>query len=267
MDRSRIGRVLRRALGALLVACLVVTAVAFYVYSPYLNLTAAPSGPRGSARPSEPTPPETPAASPGPSSTRAPSPTTQTAEGDLPPGPGGQQPGVRLVATLRATGVFEVTETVRLVAPVRSLTLAPPDLRAASRDLRSAHPKATELVVRADGKPVKLSRRTVQRSTVIALLRATDRFEIRYQLHGSYRVSEPSSAGRAVGAVAPLIRKQPGNLPVAVTVRGEAVRNLGCVGLPVDEQACIAGEPPNARVKHNLPLRAALVQVQMDLET
>jgi hypothetical protein len=247
------------------VACLVVTAAAFYIYSPYLSLTAAPSGPRASAGAWSNPPSETRTALPAPSSTPASSPTTQAPEGDLPPGPGGQQPGIRLVATVLATGVFEVTETVRLAAPVSSLTLAPPDLRAASGNLRAARPRANELVVRVDGRRVNLPRRTVRRPTTIALRRPTDRFEISYELHGSVRISRPSSAGRALGAVAPLISRQPGDLPVAVTVRGEAVRNLGCVRLPVDEQACLTGQRPNVRVNRDLPLRAALVQVQLDL--
>lgn len=241
-------------------ACLVVTAVAFYAYSPYLSITAAPSGPRpatagssGASTASDPSP-------------TAPSPSGQAPDGDRARDPGRSSPGVRLVATVLAKGVFEVTETVRLPAPVAHLTLAPPDLHAASGDLRSARPVATQLEVRVAGKRVRLAGRTVRRSTTIRLDRAASRFEIRYELHGSVRVNHPSSSGRALGAVAPLLRRQPGDLPVAVIVHGEAVRNLGCVAMPVDQQACFAGERPNARVNRNLPLRAALVQVQLDLK-
>ena len=58
----------------------------------------------------------------------------------------------------------------------------------------------------------------------------------------------------------------PGDSSVAITVHGQAVRNLGCVRLSVDQQACIAGKRPNAHVNRNLPFRAALVQVQLDLK-
>ena len=203
-------------------ACLGAAALAFCTYSPYLSLSADPSGSRTSAGPSSSALPSTP-------STPAFPPTTHASQGDLPPVPGGQQPGIRLVATVLAKGVIQLSETVRLAAPVTTLTLAPPDLRSAGGDLRSARPVATELVVRADGKRVQLPRRTVRRATT-------------------------------------LVSRQSDDLPVAVTVRGEAVRNLGCVQLPVGQQACFAGRRPNARANRTLPLRAALVQVQLDLQ-
>jgi len=143
----------------------------------------------------------------------------------------------------------------------------PPDLGAASRDLRSTRPFATEVVFRADEQQsVRPPRGRVQRPTTVALSQPTDRFEIRYVLRGSVRHNKPSSAGRALGAVGPMTSQMPGDSPVAIAVLGEAVRNLGCVRLPVDQQACIAGERPNARVNRNLPFRAALVQVQLDLK-
>jgi hypothetical protein len=260
------GRVLRRAFGGLLVAALLITALAFYTYSPYLSLAAAPDGPATSTTPSSGAPSGTSSASSAPSSTRSPLPRAASPDRNLPPGPGGQQPGIRLVATVLPGGVFEVIETVRLAAPVSHLTLAPPDLRGAGRALRSARPYASDVVVRAGEQRAEPPRGTVRRATTVALGRPTDRFQVRYHLHDSVRHNKPSSAGRALGAVAPLTSRLPGDLPVAVAVRGEAVRNLGCVGLPVDQWACFAGKRPNVRVNRNLPLRAALVQVQLDLE-
>jgi hypothetical protein len=261
------GRVLRRSFGGLLVAALLLTAFAFYTYSPYLSLTAAPDGLATTAAPSASAPPDPSTASPAPSSTAVPSPTAGAPDRDLPPGPGGQEPGIRLVATVRPSGVFEVIETVRLAAPVSRVTLSPPNLRAASRTLQSTHPFAAEVVVRADEQQsVRPPRSRVQRATTLALSQPTDRFEIRYVLRGSVRYNKPSSAGRALGAVAPLTSRLPDDFPVAITVRGRAVRNLGCVRLSVDQWACMAGERPNARVNRSLPFRAALVQVQLDLQ-
>ena len=56
MDGSRLGHVLRRALGGLLVCGLLVTALAFYTYSPYLMLTAATGRPAAAGPASSPTP-------------------------------------------------------------------------------------------------------------------------------------------------------------------------------------------------------------------
>jgi len=260
------GRVLRRALGGLVVSGLLVTALAFYVYSPYLSLTSTQDGPATSAESGLSTLPGKTTAVSTSSPTPIPSPTAPAREAGSPSSAGGRQPGLRLVATVLAGGVFEVTETVRLPAPVSTLTLAPPDLRAAGGDLRSAHPMATDVVVRVDDQSVPLPRGTVQRATTIAFHRPTDRFEIRYRLHGSVRVNRPSTAGRAVGAVAPLASRLPGDLPVAVAFRGEAVRNVSCVGLPLDQRTCFAGRRPNVRVDQNLPYRAALVLVQLDLQ-
>jgi hypothetical protein len=249
------------------VSALLVAALAFYTYSPYLSLTAGPGGLTPSAAPPTGPAPGPSPASATPSPTSSASSTAGSADSNLPPGPGGQEPGVRLVATVRPGRVFEVIETVRLAAPVTRVTLTPPDLSEASSRLRSTHPVATAVVIRADDQPaVRPPRSRVGRATTIELGYPTDRFEIRYRLHGSIRFNEPSSAGRALGAVAPLTRRLPPDAPVAVAVHGTAVQNLGCVALPPDQQACIDGEPPTARVNQNLPYRAAVVQVQLDLK-
>ena len=246
-------------------AGLLVTALAFYIYSPYLTLTAATGGTPASAGPATRVSAPAATGSAIPSSTPPPSATALAPDPDLPPGPGGQQPGIKLVATVLRGGVFEVTETVRLAAPVSRLTLAPPDLRAAGRGLRSAHPVATDLVVRAGDRSVRLPSRTVQHPTTVTLRRPTDRFEVRYRLHGTVRLNQPSSAGRALGAVGPLVSGLPPALPVAAFFEGEAVKNLRCAGLPVDQEACFAGHRPHVRVNQDLPYAAALVLVQLDL--
>jgi hypothetical protein len=256
-----LGHVLRRALGALLVAGLLVTALAFYIYSPYLTLTAATGGTAASAGPATSVSPPAESPSPVASSTRAPSPTAPAPESH----PSGHQTGIRLVATVRKGEVFDVTETVRLPAPVTELTLTPPDLRSAGRDLRAARPMVTGLAVRAGDHSVPLPRRTMQSATTVTLRQPADRFVVRYRLHGTIHLNKPSSAGRALGAVGPLVSGLPPELPVAASFPGAAVRNLRCAGLPVADQACIAAGRPPARVNQDLPLHAALVLVQLDL--
>ncbi len=254
------GRVLRRALGGLLICGLLVSALAYYTYSPYLMLTVRTGPPTTAERVSSPTPKAKGAP------TRTPTPVPETSDVDLPPGPGGREAGIGLVATVGPEQVFDVTETVRLPAPVTSLSLAPPDLRAVGGDLRSAHPYATDVVIRVNDRTVRPPGGTVRRATTVTVRRATDRFEVSYRLREAVRVSRPSWAGRAIGAVGPLVSQVTDDLPVAESVRGQAVSNVNCVRLPADQQTCFGGERPNVRVNQDLAYRDALVQVQLDLQ-
>ena len=184
VDGSRMGRVLRRALGGLLVFGLLVTALAYYTYSPYLMMPM-PAGPPTTAEPAlEPDgrlrrtrPPPTSA----PQLPRLPTLTCH------PDDPGGRDPGIRLVAAVGQDQVFEVTETVRLPEPVTSLTLLPPDLSAAGGDLRSARPVATEVKVRVNDRTVRPRPDGAARDDRDTCGEPTDRFEVRYRLQRSHR--------------------------------------------------------------------------------
>jgi hypothetical protein len=254
------GLVLRRALGGLLICGLLVSALAYFTYSPYLMMTVRTGPPTTAETVSSPTPraegAPTPTPTPGP----------KVSDADQLPGPGGREAGIRLVASVGPNQVFDVTETVRLPAPVTSLSLAPPDLRAVGGDLRSAHPYAIDVVIRVNDRTVRVSGNKVRRATTVTLRRATDRFEVKYRLRDAVRVSRPSWAGRAIGAVGPLVSQVPDDLPVAVFVPGKAVSNVNCVRLPADQQTCFGGERPNIQVNQNLAYRDALVQVQLDLQ-
>jgi hypothetical protein len=121
------------------------------------------------------------------------------------------------------------------------------------------------LKIAAGHRPVELSTRTVRRTMVVQLAQPADLFELRYRLRGVTVRNTPSSPGRALGGVAPMVVGVPEELPVAITVRGHSVLNLSCPGLPVDDQACAAGPRPNVRVNRHLLRRDALVLVQLDL--
>jgi hypothetical protein len=259
---------LRRAIGTVVTLALVGAAIGFYALSPNLTPTSGP-GPVTSA---EPAPTRTTIESASPSPTGTPAPTraaTRSAEStpdpDLPPGPGGREPGIRLTATPTAQGAFDVIETVRLAEPVTQLTLAPPDLTSANPDLRGKRPVAEALQIRAGGRAIKVSNTTLRRATVLPFAGPAVAFELRYRLRGVTVINEPSSEGRALGAVEPLVTGVPADLPVAITVRGHSVRNLTCPRLPIEDWACAAGPQPNVRVNRNLPRRDALVAAQLDL--
>jgi hypothetical protein len=269
VNGSRMGGALRRAIGTVVTLALVGAAIGFYALSPHRSLTSGP----GPVTTAEPAPTRTTIESASPSPTRTPAPTrtaTKTSESppdpDLPPGPGGREPGIRLIATPTAHGAFDVVETVRLAEPVTQLTLAPPDLTSANPDLRGKRPVAEALQVKAaGGRTIKVPNTTLRRATVLAVAEPAEAFELRYRLRGVTVINKPSSAGRALGAVEPLVTGVPAELPVAVTVRGHSVRNLTCPRLPMDDWACAAGPQPNMRVNRNLPRRDALVVAQLDL--
>jgi hypothetical protein len=271
VNGSRMGGALRRAIGTVVTLALVGAAIGFYALSPHRSLTSGP-GPVTTAEPA-PTRTTIESASSSQTTTSPAQPSTRTAtrtpksspDPDLPPGPGGREPGIRLTATPTAHGAFDVVETVRLAEPVTQLTLAPPDLTSANPDLRGKRPVAEALQVRAGGRAIKVANTTLRRATVLHVAEPAAAFELRYRLRGVTVINKPSSAGRALGAVEPLVTGVPAELPVAITVRGHSVRNLTCPRLPMAEWACAAGSQPNLRVNRNLPRVDALVAAQLDL--
>ena len=116
------GGALRRAIGIVVTLALVGAAIGFYVASPGLSLTSGP----GPVTTAEPAPTRTTIGSASPARpprrpTRTPTPTPETTpDRDLPPGPGGREPGIRLTVTPTALGAFDVIETVRLAEPATS---------------------------------------------------------------------------------------------------------------------------------------------------
>ena len=92
-----------------------------------------------------------------------------TPDRDLPPGPGGREPGIRLTVTPTAHGAFDVIETVRLAEPVTQLSLALPDVPTAGTILRGKRPVAEALQVRAGGRRIKVPNTTLRRATVISV--------------------------------------------------------------------------------------------------
>jgi hypothetical protein len=172
--------------------------------------------------------------------------------------------GIRVNARVNEKdGTFEVTEVVRLDDPISSLTLRPPDLRELPGDLGRAKPVARDLQVTAGGRTVKVAKDEVRALTSLALPEPVRRIELRYRLTGVSHRSEPSTAGRALAAIGPLIAGVPDDLPVAMAVPGPTVRNLQCPA--AEEQSCAVGPPGHMRIAHPLPWNASIVVVQLDM--
>ncbi len=271
-DAGSSADVFRRALGLVSTLALLGLAIGFYRSAPgqTATMTAPPPASTAASLPS-PTPIGTrtpsrakpPSRSPTPSATRTNTP--EKPPKGMPEGPGTTEPGILLIATPDARGRFDIAELVRLEQPVTLLQLRPIDVRAAGVGLDRARPVATQIQVTADEQALAVPRDRVSRATVLTLDAPTEVFQLRYVLRGVTERTPNSSPGRALGAVGPLVAGVPGDLPVAVVVIGRSVRNLGCPSSEMVRRPCATGQPPRLRVNRNLPHRAALVTVQLDL--
>jgi hypothetical protein len=254
----------RRALGAVVVAALCVSAVTFYRDAPELP-RSAPANADGPPSLTSPTPTaQAPSASPpttSPTTTR----TTTSTKAKLPNGPGTTQPGVLLMASPLPDGSFDVAEIVLLSTPTSSLRVGPPRLAHAGSRFSGAKPVASQVQVSAGDQPVLVPGGRVKQRLDLALSAPAKRIELRYQLSGITVRSVPSRAGRALTAISPLVEGVPKSFPVAMLVSGSTVLNIECPILRLREQACSTGRPPNLRVGHKLPWSGAVIVVQFDL--
>jgi hypothetical protein len=210
--------------------------------------TASPSG-------------TSPSASPTPTQSARTIPPT----GRLPDGPGTTTAGIYLVATPATDGSFDVAELVLLDKPVSTLELRLPPVRQGGSEFRSLHPTATQVQAAADKQPVVIPDARIRADMSVPLVIPATRFELRYRLRDVTIRSMRSVPGRAIAALGPVSAGVPQDLPVRIRVTGLAVLNLVCPSLRLSKQACSAGTPPNLRVNRNLPLRHALVLVQLNL--
>ncbi len=256
---------LRRALGAVAVAALCVSAVTFYRDAPELP-RSAPAGTSGPPSLTGPAPTaQVPSASPSTTTSPTATRTTTSTKAKLPKGPGTTQPGILLMASPLPDGSFDVAEIVLLSAPTSSLRVGPPRLALAGSRFSRAKPVASQVQVSAGDQPVLVPGGRVRQHLDLALSAPAKRIELRYHLSGITIRSVPSRAGRALTAISPLVEGVPKGFPVAMLVSGSTVLNIECPILRLREQACSAGRPPNLRVSHQLPWSGAVIVVQFDL--
>jgi hypothetical protein len=255
---------LRRALGAVLVAALCVSAVTFYRDAQELP-QSTPGASSGSPSLTGPAPTaQTPSASPSPTTSPTATRTTPT-KAKLPKGPGTTQPGILLMASPLPDGSFDVAEIVLLSTPTSSLRVGPPRLAHAGSRFSRAKPVASQVQVSAGDQPLLVPGGRVKQHADLTLSAPAKRIELRYRLSGITIRSIPSRAGRALTAISPLVEGVPTNLPVAMLVSGSTVLNIECPILRLRDRACSAGRPPHLRVKHKLPWSGAVIVVQFDL--
>jgi hypothetical protein len=266
--RPRLAAV-RRAVGLVVILVLLGCAVAFYRVAPKLPTTPAPPSTTTGAPTlgSRDTPDGTRASTAAPSSsgsataTRAPIPERKAGRG-----PGRTSTGIYLTASPASDGTFDVAESVVLDAPVASLKLRLPPIGDVGSDVRSLRPRASSVQVSANRQPVIVPDGRVAGDVELLLTSPAKRFELRYRLTGVTARTAGSTAGRALAGLGPLTSGVSPDLPVAIAVRGRAVRNLLCPHFKLASQrACAAGPAGDLRVNRNLPWRQAVIGVQLDL--
>jgi hypothetical protein len=222
-----------------------------------------------------------PASSPIPASTTsAPSDSTaasSTAEGSMtvtltrpvpaslpPTAPGLSRPGILMIGSPASDGSFDVVERIWLPNPVGTLNLRPAPIGLAGQQFASLSATATQVEVRAGSRTVMVPRATVD-ATVTLPVAEVDQFELRYRLTDVTVRSTPSSTGRALAALGPLIGGAGDDLPVQFIVSGETILGLSCPLLPLSQQSCGSGVRPGSGVQCELPRRLALTAVQFNL--
>ena len=184
-----------------------------------------------------------------------------------PRGPGIDEPGATLSVTATATGDLEVSERARTATEVTRVVLRPPRIVRAGPDFADARPVLTEVQLTADGQPVVLPSDRVTDRIVVDLPTPATAYELRYVLEGATVRSVPSTAGRALAALAPASTTSVTGTDTLVAVRtsGDAVRNLTCPLLSGDARACADGAPSAMSTRRPLPVSDALVVLQLDL--
>ncbi|WP_404389757.1 hypothetical protein [Humibacillus xanthopallidus] len=184
-----------------------------------------------------------------------------------PRGPGVDEPGATLSVTATATGDLEVSERARTTTEVTRVVLRPPRIVRAGSDFADARPVLTEVQLTADGQPVVLPSERVTGRIVVDLPTPAMAYELRYVLEGATVRSVPSTAGRALAALAPASTTSVTGADTLVAVRtsGDSVRNLTCPLLSGDARACADGAPLAMSTRRPLPVSDALVVLQLDL--
>jgi hypothetical protein len=158
-----------------------------------------------------------------------------------------------------------VSERVRLSTAVTTIEIAVPDLGRAGSGFAMLRPVASAVQLSVGDQPVVVPDTRLSATETVQLTGPTRTYELRYVLEGATVRSVPSTAGRALAALAPLSRPADTSTPVVIIPSGDSVRNLTCPHLVGDALACSDGVVGRMAVRGELRLDDALVLLQLDL--
>jgi hypothetical protein len=176
-------------------------------------------------------------------------------------------PTAHLEAVSRPDGSFDVVETVTFRKPQNWLLVAPPQPSAGGPTMATAKPRAVNLRLTSDGRPVGTATQEITQQLDLRFDETVQQIELHYRLTGATVRSTPAPAGRALALLAPLSRASDETLRTTLTIRGAAVRNLYCPLLPPNQRLCAASEGPQRGVVSSVAAGQAQVVVQLDLRT
>ena len=163
-----------------------------------------------------------------------------------------------------ADGSFDVSEVVRLRTAVSSVLLSPPRIAAAGAAFAALRPIIESVQLTVGGRPVPLAQETVIRTREVQLPSPTTTMELRYVVRGTVVRSVPSTSGRALAAVMPLVVSGEAGA-VVVRTSSQAVLNITCPLLSGTAQLCSSGPAGSRELRSPLPPDKALIMFQLDL--
>lgn len=179
-------------------------------------------------------------------------------------GPGLTEPGVFVGTEPLPDGRLRVKEWVILLAPVDEIDLDVPDLTTAGLVFSESDPSASSVRITTDGGAISIKNDTIDEPVSLSVEKPTLVYEVKYELDGASLVTETSTSGRALAALAPLSTDLPEGLPVVFGVLGSSVRNLACPASATPQKPCAEGKTPYMRTEE-LDLTEAVLVVQFDL--
>jgi hypothetical protein len=246
--RSRGRDLVRRSLGAVIVAALLGAAVAVGAGIPLTGSVASPmtsAPPTVPARTISPVPTASPSPTPGPTARPAPA-------------------GIVIRARPEPDGSFLVTEAVTLPAATTEVVLRPPSIGDTGTGFERLTPTAVDLRVSAGKQVVGVPDGPVRSEVTLRWDQPTTSLRLSYRLTQVSVASRPARAGRSLAAFGSLVGRMPAALPVRVEVTGRTLLSLTCPQLPVAQLSCGAGIAPKFWTLRPTPFDRSRVLVQYD---
>ncbi|WP_426566526.1 hypothetical protein ACPPVT_08280 [Angustibacter sp. McL0619] len=177
--------------------------------------------------------------------------------------------GIELSATVQSDGTADVTETVTLSPQTRNLVLAvpsnatPPGAKPSQLD----GPQALSVNATANGQVVGSPNRVGVTPVTVALPAGSNLVVLHYLLVGSTVRSTPSTAGRALTAIAPITARSQAGLALTIHLRGHDtdIRNLVCPAAGPKAATCAVQSEGRWRTTAELAAATSYALAQVDL--